>query len=526
MTTAAMASPSPIVRPTGSINMWNTARHSLGIYRCVVNTSTYTVPDNLRTCRSLKTAVQRALAQVVQRHGVLRVGIVDEDTDKPSFVHIRQLDLNQMVHWVEKIGHESDSVDSVDGLLRATEKQHNQVWEDLGNKPGWKLLVHESRRDGIPTSLDISLCFHHAYMDGGSTYIFHQDLLRALNDQEVTADPETPFSATMHFPSPPVLAAATEDLIPFKISVLFLITMLWTEIIRDAVLPSWLRQPTPPDRIPWTGKPINPEPHRANLRCIRISSASLTALLRACRAQRATLTTLLQGLVAASLSARLPPAGEGAALCFQSSCPVALGRFARAPHDHKTELHCLVTGVSHRIEPETVAALRRAQSDGGGGDADADADADADEIIWNIARASTTQLRAKVASLPQDDKVALMTWISNWQQFFVKKFGKKREDTFEVSNLGSMSAGQTGRESSSSSSHPASQRWQIDRAMFSQGANVTGSAFALNVAGVEGEGVWVTVSWQEGIVDTGLMEGVVGDVQRWADEFPERERFY
>ncbi|KAJ1333989.1 phenolphthiocerol/phthiocerol/phthiodiolone dimycocerosyl transferase [Microdochium nivale] len=528
----------PVIRPTGSIAMWNTARHSLGLYRCVVNTSRYVIPDHFRTCQSLKPVIQRALARVVQKHGILRAGIADEHTEKPAFVHIRQLDLDQMVQWVKDESPMNgdggaDAIDGIDGLLRATEKQHDQLWEDLDTKPGWKLLVRENRRDGgVPTSLDMSLCFHHAYMDGGSSYIFHQDLLQALNDPEITSSPYAPFSAILQFPVPPQLAAAAEDLIPFKISLRFLVTMLWQEIIWDAVCPSWLRQPTPPERTPWTGRPVNPELHNANLRCIRVSNTSLEALLGACRGQKATLTTLLQGLVAASLAARLPAATTTS--CFVSNCPISLNRFARPPYDPKSELHCLVTSTSHRIEPETVVALRRAQQNEAGS-----GHGDADSIIWSIARESSAALRDKVRQLPQDDKVALMTWISDWRGFLVAKFGKSRNDTFEVSNLGSMSVRQAaatnGSRSGSSdgggghdddSPRRQQQLWCIDRAVFSQGANPIGAAFALNVAGVKDCGVWITVSWQEGTVETSLMEGVVGDVQRWADEFPARGRFY
>ena len=40
-----------------------------------------------------------------------------------------------------------------------------------------------------------------------------------------------------------------------------------------------------------------------------------------------------------------------------------------------------------------------------------------------------------------------------------------------------------------------------------------GSAFTVSLAGVQGQGLSVTVSWQEGIVEAELIDGLVRDLQ-------------
>ncbi|KAH7026611.1 uncharacterized protein B0I36DRAFT_160658 [Microdochium trichocladiopsis] len=518
-----MASSSHIVRPVGTTALWNTARHSLGLYRCVINTSRYIIPHPPSTSLELQMAVQNALAIVVKKHGILRVGIVGEHSKMPSFVHIPRLELDHMIQWVENnISPEGDeeSPTSINHLLRLLERQHDQLWQQLDIQPGWKLLVQENRRKNVPVSLDISLCFHHAYMDGKSSYIFHQDLLEALNELPAPQEAVARFPVVLEFPSAPVLPEVAETLIPFKTSFWFIIRTVWEEIIRDALCPTWVRGAPPPDTIPWTGSLMKPDNHKAHLRYVRISEDGLKTILSACRERRVTLTALLYALVAASLSAHLPAAE---APCFTGSCPISLSRYAKPPFDPQTTLHCLVTSCAHTLEPRLIAALRRSMrrpaSDG----------EDADGIMWEISSAFSQVLRDKVAQLPQDDIVALTSWIPDWHQFFTAKFGKKRDDTFEISNLGSMGAEAAGHSGGGGRTGATlgddRGRWYIDRAIFSQGAMPVGSAFALNVAGIEGQGVTITVNWQEAAVEAGLMDKVVEDLQRWVDQFPKTGRF-
>lgn len=40
-----------------------------------------------------------------------------------------------------------------------------------------------------------------------------------------------------------------------------------------------------------------------------------------------------------------------------------------------------------------------------------------------------------------------------------------------------------------------------------------GPAFNVNVAGVEGNGLWITISWQEAVLDASLVVGLAGDLQ-------------
>ncbi|RYP65639.1 hypothetical protein DL770_008962 [Monosporascus sp. CRB-9-2] len=145
------------------------------------------------------------------------------------------------------------------------------------------------------------------------------------------------------------------------------------------------------------------------------------------------------------------------------------------------------------------------------------------------ARAVMTQTRSvaryhrarfPLGRLPRDDVAGLTTWVSDWRRRWVGWFGGRREAAWECSNAGSLEARDTGDGYTTEEGG-----WRIERSVFSQGATPIGAVFALNIAGAEGRGFWMTVSWQETAVEAELMEGLVGEPQGWVDSFGGTGRF-
>ncbi|RYP72354.1 hypothetical protein DL769_004463 [Monosporascus sp. CRB-8-3] len=463
---------------------------------------------------SISDAIENALATVMMQHGILRVGIADEDTREPVFTYLRTIDLRQMIEW-KKIPASGPEA-YMRGLLRSTEAQHNRLWEDLPRRPGWKLIVHQSIQpdDAENLKLDISFAFHHAYADGQSAFIFHRDLLRALNRGGLP--PAELQDHVLRLTERPRLPPGAEELVPFSISWPYLLKLIWAEIIWKELVPSWLKPTPSPDTAPWVGNPINPEPHKANLRLVRVPQTALASLLAACREHGITLTPLLQALVLASLASRLPP---DVAPAFQFMTAISLRRFAKESaglFDRANGLHSLVTAHTHRVGAPAVSVLRACHGTAGR----TPTPQDAESPIWDTAAEIGAGLREKVDSLPRDDVAGLTAWVSDWRKRWVGRFGGRREVAWECSNAGSLGARDAG-----DGDTPGAGGWRIDRSVFSQGAAPVGAAFALNVAGVEGRGLWMTVSWQETAVETELMEGLVGDLQGWIDSFGSAGRF-
>ena len=446
---------------------------------------------------------------MVLQHGILRVGIANEDSRDPVFTYLKSIDLREMIEWKEIASSGPDAY--MQNLLRSTEAQHDKLWEDLQRKPGWKLIVHQNNQqnEAGKVKLDISFAFHHAYADGQSAFIFHRDLLRALNSAVST--PEVLQDHVLHLTEQPKLPAGSEVIVPFITSWPYLLKLIWSEIVWKNFVPSWMKSKPDPETIPWTGNSINPEPHKANLRLVFVPQEVLTSLLSACREHRVTLTPLLHALVLASLASRLPP---DIAPAYNFSTAISLRRFTKPEFDRDNALHCLVTGHQHLAGAPTVSELRTAFLGNRGNGPLA-----ADSLIWSTAAKIGASLHARVNTLPKDDIAGLTGMVSDWRERWIGQFGKKRDVTWECSNAGSIKAGDVrGPEG-------LEHAWQIERSIFSQGATPVGSAFGLNVAGVEGKGLWMVVNWQETTIETPLMEGLAKDLQMWMDAFGSGGRF-
>lgn len=453
---------------------------------------------------------------------MLQVGIAGEDTKEPAFVHLKTIDMRRMIEWKELVtpnpilsSRDKEEQQREERLFRSLEKHHELLWEDLAGKPGWKIVVHHDpgqlsalRSEGgddVSLSLDISFCFHHAYSDGRGGYIFHADLQRALNDTVVTTGPSELQDHILHLPTPPLLPPAMDALIPLSLSWPYILRTVWAEVLYPVLVPGFLRRllglELSEAELPWTGQPVNGSHPKMHIRTLLKleDETQLKAILARCRSHKASLTGLFHALIARSL-ARLV---EEKSFC--SMTPISLAGYADSAAAGSTytpnkTIHCLITGLSCTHDLNIIQKFRQ----GGGGANNtrpSDEQEDKEDAIWAFAQDMTARLRAKAASLPRDDVLGLSGLVGDWHEFFRKKFGKPREGTWELSNLGSLGAADAG----------AGGPWAIDRAVFTQGANAVGAAISVNVAGVAGHGIYITVSWQDGIVDDALVEEFVGD---------------
>ena len=432
--------------------------------------------------------VENAVAQVVQQHGVLRVGIKGEDTKSPSFTFVESIDLRDMISWQTL---RPDSYDQ--DMLSSLERCHDRLWESLATRPGWEVIVYQSEDEtGI---VDIAFTFHHAYADGVASKRFHRDILRGLNSPR-----DTPIGLKDHvlrFDSAPELIPGMEVTVPFKVSWSYLLRTIWNEIIYKDIVPAWLKATPSANDTPWTAEKVTLEPFGSNIRLIEISETTLQSLIKACRAHNTTLTPLLHAYIASSLACRLP---HDVAPTFAVTTPIDLRRCAKPGYDVWKGIACLVAAHEGTINAATVAELRVSTEKG-------KENGTSEATIWSTATALGMEIRTKADSLPNDDVVAMMDWVSDWNEFWTKRIGKARDSSWEVSNIGALR---------SSATQPQDQ-CTITRSIMTQGALPAGAAFSVNVSGVEGHGVCLTLTWQEGIVSSSLIDALVSDLKASID---------
>ncbi|KAI0484963.1 hypothetical protein GGR56DRAFT_680935 [Xylariaceae sp. FL0804] len=352
-----------VVRLAGQVEKFSTSRHSLGIYRSVINTCRYTVPNSALPQQqgALGALIESALAHVILRHDILRVGLEGEDTKHPAFVHVKQMAMQRMIEWKELTapppdpdaaaatavegggGSSSSAADNTawdEQLLASLKHFHVPLWDDLPNKPPWRIIVHYNpaevapRRAAGAAVLEVSFAFHHAYSDGKSSWIFHRDLLAALNNAaDAAANASAKGSATrappyppkppeqlqdhvLYLPRAPTLPLPLEQLITLTWSFGWLLAVVFARVVRPR-LPAFLARRLcrwgllAPSAEPWTGTPVDAGTTEAPLHLVKVPEPQLRGLLPACRLHGTTLTGLLHGLVLLSMSRRTRAPGGG-----------------------------------------------------------------------------------------------------------------------------------------------------------------------------------------------------------------------
>ncbi|KAK2007975.1 hypothetical protein LZ32DRAFT_33125 [Colletotrichum eremochloae] len=459
---------------------YSTARHSLGLYRCVSVACRYAVPPGTGL-EELKTELLRAVAQVIIEQPFMRVGIVDEDKQTPYYVHVPRIDLTAQIQWYGPS--HPDATDAA--LCKHLSFQHDQLWPHVGQLPPWKIAVIPIEQfQGSPVEIDVIYSFHHAIGDGTSGSIFHKRLLEALSNPVAVAGLD---ANHLNLPEPPVLPRPQEHLIDGRISWSYFLWELWA-----ALGPSWLK--TKPEVIPWKARAMDfSMPYQTTVRILRIPAATTTGLLAASRAHSMTLTPLFHALVAASLSRHLP-ASEAPA--FNPSSAVSLRRFVPAATglDVNNQISVLVTSTEHSISKALTTNMRKPSHK------------TLEEAIWDAAASVKNELRDRLATLPHDDITAMLKYVSDFHEFFTKKNGSERGNSWEVSNLGAIRGGTVEGD------------WKLTRAVFSQSAMAAGPGFAVNVAGIAGGEVTVTLTWDESFVDAALMESLATDLEAWTQK--------
>lgn len=199
---------------------YSTARHNLGFYRGIANACQYMISKETLQGQSVQYVIEEAVARLVVRLSGLKVGIIDEHTNKACFVRVPSMNLQDCIEWKTVAAAHPSHYD--EQVLQAMKNRLEQLWSDVVIRPAWKLIVVQSglsRADYVV--LDLVLATHHALVDGKSTTVFHTELLRELNGPP--GPPPELKNRILTFDQPPVLAPSQEDLVDLRISWSFMI---------------------------------------------------------------------------------------------------------------------------------------------------------------------------------------------------------------------------------------------------------------------------------------------------------------
>jgi len=482
---------------------YQTAIHTLDQYRGTLIVCRYCPPVSLSRSESLttlKAAFHHAIARVVLGQPHLQVAITGEKSKNPAFIRIDSLDLRNHISWItldDGSDIEALSLETIQTLLDAK-------YENLSTRPGWKVVViHKMGAE----SIDVVYVWNHPHHDGMGGKIFHQHLLRNLN--ETFSQAKEPLlntsldldSLILSLPDPTSrLAPNPEILTSWPMTPKFLVKALWHELKRSRIFPT--------SALHATWAPIQVTPSTTRFRNFTVNNDTVAKVVTACRLHNTTVTGLFHALVLVSLTRELKDTKGFASWTPYDLRQILPSKTSKYPWLEPKETMCnYVSVVGHEFHADLVTALRSKIS----GQAKDAKLSDVLEIVWSESARVRRQLQARLESGTRNDIIGIMKLVSNWYTQQQKEIRRTRYLSWLVTNLGVLDGDMGDTEDQRGG-------WSLRRAELLLSADVPSAVFQVSIMTVKGGDMCVACSWQDCVVDLGLGERLMGDLERWLRE--------
>ncbi|CAO1597093.1 hypothetical protein XANCAGTX0491_000920 [Xanthoria calcicola] len=463
-----MSTSSNVLRTLGMLEKLYPARQLLSVYHSVIITATYENPLKLED-DFLCTTLRAALPGLLRRHPPLCCYVEGGETATPWFARLDTVEVRDVLQF--------EDLERGRNLAEKLEELHDQPWP-VGPKPLWKLVVIR----GLPTNSDtkvdsalhIAFVFHHVIGDGLSGIAFHQSLLHELESMDQKNQEPQRMLDIIRTPTFTNLIEPIEKLIALPLSWMFL-----TKQVVKEYAPQWLIGA--PSTI-WAGLPhktLHELPFHSRVRLVSIRAEDLQFLVEASRGHDVSLTSLLTASIASVLANGLPSASG-----FQGLTPYTLRRVTGTS---MAEMVNQSTGFETPYAADTLDRIRKASDV-----------TERLDSLWATAKYTHTQMRRELDKCPKDNLVGLLPYVINHVDYYKKKFGKGREATWELSNLGVFKA----------SPGSSSKTWNLHSMIFTQGAQPLGSAFTVDCVSVQGKSLTLAITWQDRVVEEDLVDAV------------------
>ncbi|KAG8165972.1 hypothetical protein KVR01_004524 [Diaporthe batatas] len=493
------------IRSMGCHEGYQLAMHTLDQYRGTVVACRYGLPPTLARPEALETLQGRfcdAVARVVLAQPHLQVGIVGENTKNPGFVCLERLDFRNHFEW--RTLDDSSQLEAV--YVESIQAQLDSRYDHLSTQPGWRVIIlHKTGAE----SMEVLYVWNHPHHDGVSGKIFHQHLLRSLNEnlkQDKEPMLKVPKGSDSWFLNLPgcsdKLPPNPELLSSWPMTPSFLLRALWKELKPPLIFP--------PGNTHATWAPIKTTPFMTRFRTFTVDNGTVTKLVAACRSHSTTLTGLAQALALVSFISLLEDM-KG----FASRTPYDLRHFLPSrtrqyPWLEPKEMMCnYVSVVEHEFDSKLVAEIRSKMLD-----QPIDTPglpAGVMEVVWSVAARVRREIQERLDSGDRNDLIGIMKFVSDWRTQQRAEANKTRYLSWLVTNLGVIDGG-------ASDTSGQEEGWSLRRAELVLSAEIPSAAFSVSIFTVKGEQMCVTCSWQECAVHPNIAEGLLSNLERWLNE--------
>ncbi|KAK4147588.1 uncharacterized protein C8A04DRAFT_24847 [Dichotomopilus funicola] len=510
----------PVLRKLGINETYQLAMYQLDQYRGTTVSCRYEIPPHLAAAESraqLEEAVKVAVVDIIMRHPMLQVGMVNATSKTPSWVQLPSLDLTQHIKWLYLPEHE-DFENKVQEIFCA---QLDDRFPDVAiRQPDWTLAII---RQGNAPVMEVLLTWNHPQFDAMGAKVIHEDLLERLNalNKGSRERPGLDGDVLTLPPTAPLLPTPLEGLKRLPVDLKYLLKAFWEE-----TRPGFLNRD-----ISWAvWCPVRPSPYKTQFRTFFIDNASLLAIQALCRQNQTTITGLINGLALIAFSSRLDAA---AAPAFQSSTVVdhrrnlppapqpdaPWGRSDRAVSNYVTQcLHKWDTALVARVRsklpvpvPVPAGDEDASQEEGLGRDLSADLQRE----LWDLSAQNRREIVDRLEAGLRNDVVGLFQYVTDWKQTMKGMANRTRQFSWLVTNIGVLDGGNASTTTTTAGGGGDGQKWSIGRAQFGLSTEVPAAAIEFSPVSVAGRGMSVSASWADVAVDVAMGEGIMADLERW-----------
>lgn len=419
----------------------------------------------------------KALKHCIKKHPILSAVIVNGSAERPSFGLLETLDLSRHID-IRDLDNDLPEGKRIEQILATVS---NEKFPSVDQHPPWKIILSSlPGQDDSATRLLVLFAFYHSHGDGKSGLAFHRTFLEGLQDKYAVKQAGDMLSSR--------LQPSMEETGKLSLSWSYLLAPLLGVYLPSflATLLGFRASAVPPEDGIWSGKDFcfDPNDFRTGLAMVTIDDDIMQDALKRCRSRQTSFTGLLNQLIARALHAGLGP--EHASKTFSTQIVVDLRRLFQGTFSDQTMMNCVSAYYETIASPPAVEEKWTTPTSG----------------IWAAARNTTAGLM-KCAGTLHNQPIGLLQYLSNFRSWTLGQIGKKRESSYEISNLVVFDPiPYSATEKPKDFPDPV----HIEKTFFAQPAAAVGPCLNFNLVTTKGGPLVMTATWQQGVLDLGGVE--------------------
>ena len=357
-------------------------------------------------------------------------------------------------------------------------------------------------------SMRVFYVWNHAHHDEVNDKLFHKHLLRNLHENFIQNKKTTHKISKnsnnwiFHLRDPSnKLPPNPKILTSWPTTIEFLLKIFWKKLKPHSIFPA--------DKMHAHWAPIQSSPYKTSFRSFVLDNDTVTEVICACRPHQIIVTGLIEALILVSMTCALKDM-EG----FASRTPYDLRLIlpyntAQYPWLQPKKSMCnYVSVVDHEYNEKLVATIRSKMT---AESIDSSLSADVMDTVWSVAAQVRRQIQARLDAGVRNDMIAIMKFVSDWRIQQQHEASRTRHFSWLLTNLGVL-------DRDFADSREQEEGWSLRSAELVLSAEVAAAAIHVAIATVKGEQMRVTCSWQDCVVDSGLGERLMGDLERWLNQ--------